>query len=152
VKGACLCGSVGFEIDGSPTAIEFCHCSRCRKAYGSAFAATFYVMASEFRWMHGQEFVAVYEAPLQKEPPPYRHVFCRGCGSPLPIVMTEFDVAEIPAGTLDGDPVARPLRHVFVRKKAPWFEITDALPQHREHVRRSEHLVAMLLRSRHSGT
>jgi len=33
-------------------------------------------------------------------------------------------------GTLDGDPGLRPERHVFVANKAPWFEITDDLPQH----------------------
>jgi hypothetical protein len=33
-------------------------------------------------------------------------------------------------GTLDDDPGVRPERHVFVGSKAPWFEITDALPQH----------------------
>lgn len=152
MKGACLCGSVGFEIDGAPTAIELCHCSRCRKAYGSAFAATLYVMASELRWLRGQELVTVYERPLQTAPPPYRHVFCRRCGSPLPIVMTELGVAEIPLGTLDDDPGTRPLRHVFAGKKAPWFDITDSLPQHHEHVRRSDHLVAVLLRRRGSAT
>ena len=31
-------------------------------------------------------------------------------------------------GTLDGDPDRRPLMHVTVASKAPWFEITDGLP------------------------
>jgi hypothetical protein len=26
----------------------------------------------------------------------------------------------------------RPQKHVFVDSKAPWYEITDDLPQHRE--------------------
>ena len=148
MKGTCLCGTVAFEFHGTRTPIELCHCSRCRKSYGSAFAAAFYVMASEFRWVCGQEFVTVYEAQVVKEPPPYRHVFCRRCGSPLPIVMTDFDVVEIPAGVLDGDAGSRPLRHIFTAKKAPWFEITDSLPQYQEHVERSDHLVAMLLKAR----
>jgi hypothetical protein len=32
-------------------------------------------------------------------------------------------------GTVDGDPQARPERHVFVASKAPWYDIADALPQ-----------------------
>jgi len=32
-------------------------------------------------------------------------------------------------GTLDDDPRIRPTFHVFVGSKAPWFEITDQLPQ-----------------------
>ena len=129
MNGTCLCGGVAFEIDGAGTAIELCHCSRCRKAYGSAFAASFYVGASQLRWTRGEELVQTYEAPVRKQPPPYGHAFCRVCGSPLPIVRPELALAEIPAGAIDGDPGARPARHIFTAGKAPWYEITDRLPR-----------------------
>jgi hypothetical protein len=32
-------------------------------------------------------------------------------------------------GTLDDDPGLLPSCHVFVRSKAPWYEIKDELPQ-----------------------
>ena len=32
-------------------------------------------------------------------------------------------------GTLDSDPKVQIERHVFTKYKAPWFEITDGLPQ-----------------------
>lgn len=55
------------------------------------------------------------------------------CGSSL---YTRFDarpeVYGFPLGTLDSDPGVRPQKHVFVDSKAPWYEITDDLPQHRE--------------------
>jgi hypothetical protein len=35
-------------------------------------------------------------------------------------------------GSLDDDPGVRPLRHEFVGSKAPWYDITDSLPQYRE--------------------
>jgi hypothetical protein len=35
----------------------------------------------------------------------------------------------VPAGPLDTDPKMRPLAHIFVASKAPWFEITDSIPQ-----------------------
>jgi hypothetical protein len=31
------------------------------------------------------------------------------------------------------DPGIRPSAHIFVGSKAPWFTITDDLPQYREH-------------------
>jgi hypothetical protein len=34
---------------------------------------------------------------------------------------------------LDQDPGSRPLRHIFVRSKAAWFEICDGRPQFEEH-------------------
>ena len=112
--------------------MELCHCSRCRKAYGSAFAATFYVRLSQFRWTRGEERIQVYDAPLPNEPPTYRHVFCGACGSPLPIERREHGIAEIPAGAVEGDPGTRPARHIFTSVKAAWFEITDDLPQHED--------------------
>jgi hypothetical protein len=38
----------------------------------------------------------------------------------------------LPLGTLDDDPGVRPSAHVWVSSKAPWWEITDDLPQHAE--------------------
>ena len=32
-------------------------------------------------------------------------------------------------GTVDGDPGARPTRHIWVSQKAPWYEIRDDLPR-----------------------
>jgi hypothetical protein len=43
-----------------------------------------------------------------------------------------------PSPTIDSDsgapPRIRPSAHIFVGSKAPWFTITDDLPQHHEHV------------------
>ncbi len=33
------------------------------------------------------------------------------------------------SGTLDADPEMQPALHLFVKSKAPWFEITDDLPR-----------------------
>lgn len=33
-KGSCLCGAVKFEVEGSLSAVEGCHCSMCRKWTG----------------------------------------------------------------------------------------------------------------------
>jgi len=47
-----------------------------------------------------------------------------------PQVLTEYGIA---LATLDDDPGVRPACHSFVRSKAPWFEITDELPQYPEY-------------------
>jgi hypothetical protein len=38
MRGSCLCGGVRFEVDRAVGPFELCHCSRCRKASGSALA------------------------------------------------------------------------------------------------------------------
>ena len=134
MEGSCLCGAVAFSVDGPGPAIELCHCSRCRRAYGTAFAATFYVDLSRLRWTRGEALIRVYDAPIIEHPPPYRHSFCAACGSPLPIVRKALGIAEIPAGIIDGDPGTRPVRHIFTRRQAEWFEISDQLPRFPEGV------------------
>src|SRR6516225_7774504 len=49
MKGSCLCYAVRFEITGTPTAFDLCHCSRCREASGSAFLAELEFKAAEFQ-------------------------------------------------------------------------------------------------------
>ena len=129
IAGSCLCGGIRFEVADVAGPFELCHCTRCRKASGSAFRAMVGVRTADFRFVAGRDLVATYEAPLLEAPPPYRTAFCRRCGSPAPDREPAGDWFEIPAGLLHGDPGVRPDRHIFVEHKAPWFAIADALPQ-----------------------
>ena len=122
-RGSCLCGAVRYEITGPLKFMGNCHCSMCRKSHGAAFATWGIVDPGQFRWTSGETFVRRYESS-----PGRQRCFCGRCGSPL--VSTHAGaVGEVVAGTFDDDPGMRPREHIFVGSKAPWFEITDALPQ-----------------------
>ena len=126
LSGSCLCGSVRYEVAGSLRFLGNCHCSRCRKAHGAAFATWGILDPDQFRWTSGAEFVQGYESS-----PGRQRCFCRNCGSPL-VSTHDGVVGEVAAGTLDGDPGVRPREHIFVGSKAPWFEIADGLPRYEE--------------------
>jgi hypothetical protein len=129
ITGSCLCGGVRFEIADAVGPFELCHCRRCRKVSGSAFAAMLGVRTRDFHFVHGRDLIATYEAPLLETPPPYRASFRRRCGSPVPNPEPAAEWFEIPAGLLESEPGLRPDKHIFVELKAPWYEITDSLPQ-----------------------
>jgi hypothetical protein len=129
IQGSCLCGAVRFEIARAVGPFELCHCRRCRKANGSAFAAMVGIEARDFRWLAGAELVASWDAPILHAPPPYRVSFCRRCGSPVPNPEPGAEWFEIPAGALEGEFGARPDRHIYVEHQPPWDEITDGLPR-----------------------
>jgi hypothetical protein len=97
----------------------------CRKAHGAAFRSRARVGAADFRWVQGEDLVNYYESS-----PGTHRGFCRICGSPL---VSRFDDYPsqygLPLGALDDDPGVKPKLHVFVAHKAPWFDITDGLPQ-----------------------
>jgi hypothetical protein len=128
VTGGCLCGGVRFETRGRISAIWFCHCSKCRKTTGAAFHPAALCRANEFRWVAGEELISEYRTPSG-----YPSRFCRRCGSPVPTLLDNGSSVALSAGTLDGDPGSRPVRHVFVGSKAPWFEIHDDLLRFEEH-------------------
>jgi hypothetical protein len=129
IDGSCLCGAVRFRISHASGPFELCHCSRCRKASGSAFAAWIDIDPETFELLQGRELIQAYEAPLREKPPPYRRCFCKRCGSAVPDVLSGRPVSAIPAGTLDDDPGIRPDKHIYVELKAPWYRIEDSLPQ-----------------------
>src|SRR5262249_22685743 len=94
ISGNCLCGAVRFEVDRLAGPFELCHCSRCRKVSGSAFAAGIYVNREDLRFTKGLESIKTYEAPILRAPPPYRSSFCAECGSSLPDPSAESPLVE----------------------------------------------------------
>jgi hypothetical protein len=125
LHGRCLCEGVRFEVAGELGPLGFCHCSQCRRAGGGAFGANADAKASEFRLTEGRELVREYES----SPGNFR-AFCGRCGSPVyKRVEARPEVVRVRLGLLVEDPGVRPRAHVFVADKAPWYEITDSLPQ-----------------------
>ena len=55
--------------------------------------------------------------------------FCSACGSLLPSLFDKIGRYIVPVGALDTPLTARPGLNIHVGSKAPWFEITDHLPQ-----------------------
>jgi hypothetical protein len=126
ISGSCLCGRVRYQISGALGAAGHCHCSMCRKAHGAAFGTYSRVQRRDFRFVAGQEDVQSYASS-----PGISRSFCRHCGATLQYITdSQPDSFALALGTLDDDPGVRPESHIFVRSKAPWFEITDSLPQH----------------------
>jgi hypothetical protein len=119
---------VKYEIDGPISPIWLCHCSKCRRASGSAFHASAICKPGEFRWIAGSDSISEYA-----DSPSYKVRFCSRCGSPVPTYLEEFGRVFLHVGGLEGDPGRRIAHHIFAASKAPWFEITDGNPQYDEH-------------------
>lgn len=131
IEGSCLCGAIAYELTQEPAWAHLCHCQRCRKIRGSAFAANLFVPLDGLRFTRGEDLVASYKHPLAER---FTHCFCRVCGSSLPFRNVARGVAVVPMGSLDDDPSYTPRAHIYVGSKAPWFTITDTLPQFEEQI------------------
>ncbi|MBL6751600.1 MAG: GFA family protein [Nevskia sp.] len=127
-RGSCLCGGVRYEYSGGFGPFTLCHCSQCRKAQGSAFAAVLPIQAQGFRLVAGEALLKAYESSPGKE-----RVFCGVCGSPLFSRLRALPgVLRLRAGSLDTPVEQAPAMHIFAASKASWDTIADGLPQHAE--------------------
>jgi len=124
--GSCLCGTVTYEV-GALEMLTYCHCSRCRKASGSAFAANATAREEAFRVLSGEEDLHDYTALG------VHRMSCAKCSSPL---FSRRDgrpgFLRLRMGSLDTSIDERPALHCFVGSKANWHDICDELPQHAE--------------------
>jgi hypothetical protein len=132
IKGSCCCGSVHFVIEGPPSMMGTCHCSRCRKLGASTIV---FVNRKQFRLVSGAEHIETV-APVA--PYTYARSFCRCCGTALGEPLSDADSFPINAQCLDDDPGVRNAFHEFVSEKPAWAEIADGAQQFQGHPQAAE--------------
>jgi len=124
LRGSCRCGAVTYEVNDAFTAAFYCHCSRCRRATGSAFKPMASIPFERIRLTGGEGDILIFGEASETH-----DVLCRHCGSLLYSVIAENGNGHVTLGTLIDPPSIRPSFHIFVGSKAPWYEIRDGLPQ-----------------------
>lgn len=126
--GSCLCGGIQYEVRGPLGYIMQCHCRRCRKANGSAFAANSPIAKTDFQLLQGEQLLKAFNPNTG-----VIRYFCSDCGSPIYSVRTDVpDIYRLRIGTLDTPIEQKPVCHIFTGSKAEWEDICDALPQYAE--------------------
>lgn len=126
VRGSCLCGSVGYEARLPLIKFVKCHCSRCRKATGSAHSTNAYVLPDAFRWTRGESEVRRFDLPTAGS---FATAFCNRCGSPVPHATRSGREIIIPAGPLDDSPGIQPSIHLHWASRAEWATSEDEIPK-----------------------
>jgi hypothetical protein len=127
LDGSCECHAVRYRVADAFRYAANCHCSRCRAATGSAFKAFAGIEREQLEITDGADSLLVHGEPELND------TRCRSCGSLLFSVVRDGAYVHVAMGSLVDAPSLRPTHHIFVGSKAPWFEITDDLPQFEEH-------------------
>ena len=127
LAGACECRAVRYAVADEFLYAANCHCSRCRAGTGSAFKPFAGIERDKLRITDGSDRLLVFGDEDGN------HTRCGVCGSLLFSVVREGGYVHVAMGSLVDEPGIRPTEHIFVGSKAPWFEITDDLPQSEEY-------------------
>jgi hypothetical protein len=127
LAGGCWCGAVRYRVADAFRYAANCHCSRCRAATGSAFKPFAGIEREQLEITDGVDALLVVGEESLND------TRCGVCGSLLFSVVRDGAFVHVALGSLVDAPGIRPTEHIFVDSKAPWFEITDDLPQFEEH-------------------
>ncbi|MDW5315559.1 GFA family protein [Rhizobium sp. PL01] len=127
LTGKCLCGAIEYAVEDSFDYAMNCHCSNCRRTTGSAFKPIAGIKSERLRLVRGENDRLIYGSLDEAH-----DVHCGICGSLVYSVVRDGAYAHVPMGTLVDAPSIRPAAHIFTGSKAPWYEITDDLPQYYE--------------------
>jgi hypothetical protein len=127
LKGRCECRAVRYVVADEFRYAANCHCSNCRASTGSAFKPFAGIEREKLRVLEGGATLLVWGTEDAN------HTRCGICGSLLYSVVRDGAYVHVAMGSLVDEPSIRPAEHIFVGSKAPWFEITDELPQAEEY-------------------
>jgi hypothetical protein len=124
LTGKCLCDAVRYQVADEFIYAMNCHCSQCRRATGSAFKPFAGIEREKLTVVKGADNRLVFGDEMAND------IHCKRCGSFLYSIVREGAFVHVAMGTLVDAPGIRPAMHIFVGSKAPWFTITDDLPQY----------------------
>jgi len=125
IQATCLCGAIAFEVEEISGMVFNCHCSRCRKSSGAAFATQVISKRNTLRVSKGRDFICEYESPS------YIRTFCSKCGSRLMNYgKTGSDYLSVAVSAINNRNDLKPIGECFVTEKLSFIQLDNSIPHH----------------------
>jgi len=120
-EGGCLCGEVRYRLLRPPLLVYACHCTRCRRLTGTAFAMATIMETVALEQVSGEPKLLAKDWPDGTQ---WCIRFCDRCGGQLwsepPYAP---DVRVLRPGTLDEHSGLIPDAHQWLSSALPWLQI-----------------------------
>ena len=127
LTGGCQCGTVRYEIIGTPVNLYICHCRECRKQSASAFGISLIVRREDFHLTQGK--TERWSRPTDSGRT-LHCAFCRDCGSRLwHEAAGEPETISVKGGSLDQTLDLGEAIHVWTSRKLPGVIIPEHAAQ-----------------------
>lgn len=119
MKGSCLCGAIGYAVDGELDDIVVCHCGQCQKTSGNHVAAT--------RIEENKVTITDPEGLLTwfRSSDIAQRGFCGRCGSQLFWKRDWHEKISISAGSLDGPTGLKVKAHIYINDAPDYYTLPD---------------------------
>ena len=126
-EGGCACGEIRYRLHARPIVVHCCHCHRCQRETGSAFALNALLEAANFELVQGiaEKLTRPTESGLGQDV----H-FCPSCRTAVWSVYSGAGPGAvfIRAGTLDNPYLCPPGVHIYTESKQEWVILPDGVP------------------------
>jgi hypothetical protein len=121
VEGGCLCGSIRYQVRGTPLSSGVCHCRSCRRAAGAPMLPYVTFPIAHFSLLKGQPAEFHSSAPVTRS-------FCARCGTSLSYRHADYaDRIDVMTCSLDDPDKFPPTLHIWTSHKPGWVRIVDGL-------------------------
>jgi len=126
-EGGCACGTVRYRMESAPIVVHGCHCTRCQRESGSAFATNAMIETDRVTLLAGEPLAVMTPSASGKGQNILRCPTCHvavwshynGAGDKLAFVRV---------GTLDDATLLEPDIHIFTSTKQPWVTLPEGKP------------------------
>ena len=128
LEGGCACGQVRYRLHEAPLLVHCCHCTRCQRETGAAFALNALVVAEHVEHL-GDHRPIMFPVPTDSGTG-QDIARCAACGVALWSNYAGGDslVRFVRVGTLDEPARVRPDVHIYTRSRVPWVELPPDVP------------------------
>ena len=123
-RGACFCGAVEIEVEGSPEVMGYCHCESCRKwSAGPVNAFTLWKPES-VTVTKGQDKLGGYMKTETSD-----RKFCTDCGGHVLTEHPTWGITDVYAATI---PSLELVPAIHVNYAETVLRIADGLPKYKD--------------------
>ena len=123
ITGSCFCKAVRYQIKAAISMAVNCHCNKCKKISGGAFASLAVVREKHLEITSGKESLATYQLSENLK----KH-FCSRCGTPIFNRNSRYPGRCMMAlGSLDNPAVVTPSVNVHCENRLAWVSLDETL-------------------------
>ena len=150
LQGGCACGKVRYELKNSPLFVHACHCTRCQRETGAAYAVNILMEMTEVK-LSGE--VVKVEVPTKSG---LGQTFIR-CPECMIALWSHYGgareaIAFVRAGTLDDASMISPDINIFTSTKLPHVILGGDIPSFQKYYRKEEQWPADSLKRYEAAT
>jgi len=123
-RGNCFCGTIEIQVQGTPEAMGYCHCSSCRSWSAAPVNAFTLWKPQNVRVTKGAEFIGKFAKTEASQ-----RQYCKRCGGHLMTDHPQLGLVDVYAATI---PTMRFTPAVHVNYSETVLPMKDGLPKLRD--------------------